>query len=228
MYLIVHVCCAHPCSPLASKLQVMVGDVLKTDLPFFDVCVANLPYQISSPFVFKLLLHRPFFRLTSLSVSSSLSLSLPLSVCFTLSHFHSLFLSLSLSPLLTTPQCLVMWAYMYLRLWQYMVKGRHSSMLHGNNPYTYFRERSPLLLIVSLLIHAFLGPYLKEKHDCLNWPETWLLLMLLFFSIWVASQAYGWHRKWSCGCLIAQNNTYLEINILTHVWSSLYVLVDGW
>ncbi|XP_064625570.1 probable dimethyladenosine transferase [Lineus longissimus] len=49
-------------SPVQSKLQVMVGDVLKTDLPFFDVCVANLPYQISSPFVFKLLLHRPFFR----------------------------------------------------------------------------------------------------------------------------------------------------------------------
>uniref|UniRef100_A0A8D3D9N3 rRNA adenine N(6)-methyltransferase n=1 Tax=Scophthalmus maximus TaxID=52904 RepID=A0A8D3D9N3_SCOMX len=40
----------------------MFGDVLKTDLPFFDICVANLPYQISSPFVFKLLLHRPFFR----------------------------------------------------------------------------------------------------------------------------------------------------------------------
>uniref|UniRef100_A0A8C5P228 rRNA adenine N(6)-methyltransferase n=1 Tax=Jaculus jaculus TaxID=51337 RepID=A0A8C5P228_JACJA len=49
-------------TPLASKLQVMVGDVLKSDLPFFDACVANLPYQISSPFVFKLLLHRPFFR----------------------------------------------------------------------------------------------------------------------------------------------------------------------
>ncbi|KAG7273809.1 hypothetical protein CRUP_016553, partial [Coryphaenoides rupestris] len=44
------------------KLQILVGDVLKTDLPFFDICVANLPYQISSPFVFKLLLHRPFFR----------------------------------------------------------------------------------------------------------------------------------------------------------------------
>ena len=24
----------------------MVGDVLKTELPFFDVCVANLPYQV--------------------------------------------------------------------------------------------------------------------------------------------------------------------------------------
>lgn len=49
-------------TPEATKLQMMVGDVLKTELPFFDVCVANLPYQISSPFVFKLLLHRPFFR----------------------------------------------------------------------------------------------------------------------------------------------------------------------
>lgn len=47
---------------LQPKLHVMVGDVLKTELPFFDVCVANLPYQISSPFVFKLLLHRPMFR----------------------------------------------------------------------------------------------------------------------------------------------------------------------
>lgn len=49
-------------TPYQSKLQIMVGDVLKTDLPFFDVCVANIPYQISSPLVFKLLLHRPFFR----------------------------------------------------------------------------------------------------------------------------------------------------------------------
>ena len=32
------------------------------ELPQFDVCVANVPYQISSPLVFKLLLHRPVFR----------------------------------------------------------------------------------------------------------------------------------------------------------------------
>lgn len=41
--------CFHVCtliSPQASKLHVMVGDVLKTDLPYFDVCVANLPYQV--------------------------------------------------------------------------------------------------------------------------------------------------------------------------------------
>ena len=49
-------------SPLSSKLQIIQGNVLKIDLPYFDVCVANLPYQISSPFVFKLLAHRPVFR----------------------------------------------------------------------------------------------------------------------------------------------------------------------
>lgn len=45
-----------------SKLQIVIGDVLKSDLPFFDLCVANIPYQISSPLVFKLLSHRPLFR----------------------------------------------------------------------------------------------------------------------------------------------------------------------
>lgn len=43
-------------------LQVIQGDVLKVDLPYFDLCVANLPYQISSPFLFKMLAHRPRFR----------------------------------------------------------------------------------------------------------------------------------------------------------------------
>ncbi|XP_006762553.1 PREDICTED: probable dimethyladenosine transferase [Myotis davidii] len=63
-------------TPLASKLQVLVGDVLKTDLPFFDACVANLPYQISSPFVFKLLLHRPFFRCAILMFQREFALRL--------------------------------------------------------------------------------------------------------------------------------------------------------
>jgi len=49
-------------TPLQHKLQILVGDALKADLPFFDLCIANVPYQISSPLVFKLLLHRPFFR----------------------------------------------------------------------------------------------------------------------------------------------------------------------
>lgn len=45
-------------TPFQQKLQIMIGDALKTELPFFDCCVANVPYQISSPLVFKLLLHR--------------------------------------------------------------------------------------------------------------------------------------------------------------------------
>lgn len=63
-------------SPLQSKLQVVVGDILKTDLPFFDICVANLPYKISSPFVFKLLLHRPFFRCAVLMFQREFALRL--------------------------------------------------------------------------------------------------------------------------------------------------------
>lgn len=45
-----------------SKLTVIHGDVLKSELPYFDVCVANVPYNISSGIVFKLLAHRPLFR----------------------------------------------------------------------------------------------------------------------------------------------------------------------
>ncbi|CAI8594552.1 unnamed protein product [Vicia faba] len=45
-----------------SRLTVIQGDVLKTELPYFDICVANIPYQISSPLTFKLLKHQPSFR----------------------------------------------------------------------------------------------------------------------------------------------------------------------
>jgi 18S rRNA (adenine1779-N6/adenine1780-N6)-dimethyltransferase len=44
------------------KLQIIHGDFLKVDIPYFDVCVANVPYNISSPLTFKLLAHRPMFR----------------------------------------------------------------------------------------------------------------------------------------------------------------------
>ena len=68
--------------PLQSKLEILVGDVLKADLPFFDVCVANLPYQVS----------------TYVSVVCSLSLSLSLSLSsppprLSLSVSHPLFVS---------------------------------------------------------------------------------------------------------------------------------------
>lgn len=44
------------------KLVLLKGDAIKTNWPFFDLCVANLPYQISSPVIFKMLCHRPIFR----------------------------------------------------------------------------------------------------------------------------------------------------------------------
>lgn len=49
-------------TPFTNRLKVIQGDVLKCDLPYFDICVANIPYQISSPLTFKLLSHRPLFR----------------------------------------------------------------------------------------------------------------------------------------------------------------------
>ncbi|KFA66986.1 hypothetical protein S40285_06269 [Stachybotrys chlorohalonatus IBT 40285] len=42
-------------TPEQKKLEVLLGDVIKTELPAFDVCISNTPYQISSPLVFKLL-----------------------------------------------------------------------------------------------------------------------------------------------------------------------------
>ncbi|ODQ50161.1 dimethyladenosine transferase [Saitoella complicata NRRL Y-17804] len=45
--------------PEQKRLEIMLGDVIKTTLPSFDVCISNTPYQISSPLVFKLLQQRP-------------------------------------------------------------------------------------------------------------------------------------------------------------------------
>ena len=39
---------------MSSRLTILLGDVIKTELPPFDVCISNTPYQISSPLVFKL------------------------------------------------------------------------------------------------------------------------------------------------------------------------------
>ncbi|XP_049849417.1 probable dimethyladenosine transferase [Schistocerca gregaria] len=44
------------------KLTLILGDAIKTEFPYFDVCLSNTPYQISSPLTFKLLSHRPIFR----------------------------------------------------------------------------------------------------------------------------------------------------------------------
>lgn len=48
--------------PRAEHLSIVQSDVLRSRLPFFNVCVANVPYNISSGIVFKLLAHRPLFR----------------------------------------------------------------------------------------------------------------------------------------------------------------------
>ena len=37
------------------KLEILLGDFMKTELPYFDICISNTPYQISSPLVFKLI-----------------------------------------------------------------------------------------------------------------------------------------------------------------------------
>jgi len=50
-------------TPFQHKLDVRLGDIIKINTwPLFDICIANLPYQISSPFVFKLLEQRPLPR----------------------------------------------------------------------------------------------------------------------------------------------------------------------
>ncbi|AGO11286.1 AaceriACR026Wp [[Ashbya] aceris (nom. inval.)] len=42
-------------TPAEKKLEIMLGDFMKTELPYFDICISNTPYQISSPLVFKLI-----------------------------------------------------------------------------------------------------------------------------------------------------------------------------
>ncbi|CAG8090280.1 unnamed protein product [Penicillium salamii] len=46
-------------TPYQKRLDVILGDVMKTELPYFDVCISNTPYQISSPLTFKLLAQSP-------------------------------------------------------------------------------------------------------------------------------------------------------------------------
>ncbi|ORZ31407.1 S-adenosyl-L-methionine-dependent methyltransferase [Catenaria anguillulae PL171] len=58
------------------KLDIIVGDFLKADLPYFDVCISNTPYQISSALTFKLLAHRPLFRCAVLMFQREFALRL--------------------------------------------------------------------------------------------------------------------------------------------------------
>lgn len=63
-------------SDLGHKFELIQGDVLTKELPYFDICVANIPYQISSPLVFKLLSHRPLFRHATLMFQTEFAMRL--------------------------------------------------------------------------------------------------------------------------------------------------------
>ena len=54
----------------------MIGDFVKAELPYFDVCISNTPYQISSPLVFRLLSHRPLCRVAILMFQREFALRL--------------------------------------------------------------------------------------------------------------------------------------------------------
>lgn len=63
-------------SPDQKKLHILLGDFMKTELPYFDVCISNTPYQISSVLTFKLLEHRPLFRVAILMFQREFALRL--------------------------------------------------------------------------------------------------------------------------------------------------------
>ncbi|OLY82472.1 Dimethyladenosine transferase [Smittium mucronatum] len=64
-------------SEYGRRLEILIGDVMLHDpLPFFDVCISNTPYQISSPLTFKLLLHKPQFRCAVLMFQREFALRL--------------------------------------------------------------------------------------------------------------------------------------------------------
>ncbi|KAF9791924.1 S-adenosyl-L-methionine-dependent methyltransferase [Thelephora terrestris] len=62
--------------PEQKRLEILIGDFVKADLPYFDVCISNTPYQISSPLVFRLLSHRPLFRVAILMFQREFALRL--------------------------------------------------------------------------------------------------------------------------------------------------------
>ncbi|KAH6904450.1 adenine-N6,N6--dimethyltransferase [Coprinopsis sp. MPI-PUGE-AT-0042] len=63
-------------TPEQRKLEVIIGDFIKADIPYFEVCISNTPYQISSPLVFRLLSHRPLFRVAILMFQREFALRL--------------------------------------------------------------------------------------------------------------------------------------------------------
>ena len=65
------------CRPAHHKLHVVIGDFVKVEpLPYFQVCILNTLYQISSPLIFKLLSYRPLFRVAILMFQREFALRL--------------------------------------------------------------------------------------------------------------------------------------------------------
>ncbi|KAJ3879297.1 S-adenosyl-L-methionine-dependent methyltransferase [Lentinula edodes] len=62
--------------PEQRKLDIIIGDFVKAELPYFDVCISNTPYQISSPLIFRLLSHRPLPRVCILMFQREFALRL--------------------------------------------------------------------------------------------------------------------------------------------------------
>ncbi|KAF9891272.1 Dimethyladenosine transferase [Aspergillus nanangensis] len=63
-------------TPAQKRLEVVLGDFMKTELPYFDVCISNTPYQISSPLTFKLLATLPAPRVCILMFQREFALRL--------------------------------------------------------------------------------------------------------------------------------------------------------
>ncbi|CAK5284449.1 unnamed protein product [Mycena citricolor] len=62
--------------PEQRKLEIIIGDAVKADWPYFDICISNTPYQISSPLIFRLLSHRPLPRVCILMFQREFALRL--------------------------------------------------------------------------------------------------------------------------------------------------------
>lgn len=58
------------------KVEIIVADFMKIDIPYFDVCISNTPYQISSLLVFKLFECKPMFRCAVLMFQREFALRL--------------------------------------------------------------------------------------------------------------------------------------------------------
>ncbi|EIM23485.1 rRNA adenine dimethylase [Wallemia mellicola CBS 633.66] len=62
--------------PEQRRLEIVIGDFVKADLPFFDVVISNCPYSISSHIVFRILSHRPICRVAILMFQREFALRL--------------------------------------------------------------------------------------------------------------------------------------------------------